>query len=381
MATKKTKFQRIDIYDTIDATTAYGLSYTNSLSNDGSYESLHPELFLPEREIYLDGVLQSTRNGNEAYHEALVHPALFAHPNPKKVGIIGGGEGATLREVLKHNTIEKVKMIEIDEEMVSFCRQHLPDWNTCADLEGSTEWCGDDERAEIYYEDGLAWFNNRFSDDGRIDTEEFKEDPFDILIMDALDPQDDVPFADMLYTNKVFIKTLYNALSDDGIIIMQLGASPDSYGPAESLSIDSKRDFVMKMLEELGFNGVHVYEEGRCMFRSPWSFAVAMKGDSGNSMWRRSAAEIDIAIHKRILRTKSGKPALQNFDGSLMSGYMIPPKSFETVYCRAVPTPGSCLVGNAQTVEDRRLYDPHVDRMNIGLSSGDVLDYFQKVTN
>jgi spermidine synthase len=49
------------------------------------------------------------------YHEALVHPALFSHSNPKRVAIIGGGEGATLREVLKHNTVSEAIMIEIDE--------------------------------------------------------------------------------------------------------------------------------------------------------------------------------------------------------------------------------------------------------------------------
>lgn len=263
----RTKFQRIDVFDTIDATQRDYLSYRKSLENDASYESKESKLFLPNREIYLDGVLQSTRYGNEAYHEALVHPAMMNHPNPKKVGIIGGGEGATLREVLKHNTLEKVKMIEIDEEMVSFSRKHLPDWNTCSDLKGSTIWCGDDDRAEMYYEDGLAWFNNRFSDDSRIDSEEFLEEPFDILIMDALDPQDDVPFADILYTNEHFFKTLYNALNDDGLIILQLGASPEINSPPEIISHNRKRALVMQSFENLGFHSVHVYDEGHCQFR------------------------------------------------------------------------------------------------------------------
>jgi len=180
-----TPFQRIDIYDSLDAVTSDIISYERSLSNDGSYWALHPELFRPERFVFLDGVLQSTREGNEAYHEALVQPGMFAHPNPKRVAIIGGGEGATLRQVLKHNTVEKVKMIEIDETMVKVSRKFLPDWNDCSDILGSADWCGDDERAEIYCEDALAWFNNRFSD-AKIDTEEFQEEQFDVLIMDAL---------------------------------------------------------------------------------------------------------------------------------------------------------------------------------------------------
>jgi len=193
VASTITKFQRIDIYDSINAKEGRNyLSYTKSLTNDGSYESLHPELLLPEREVYLDGVLQSTRYGNEPYHEALVHPAAFAHPNPKRIAIIGGGEGATLREALKHNSVETVVMIEIDGEMVSVSREHLPDWNTCSDIEGSTDWCGDDPRSVMRYEDGMAWFDDRFSDEKKNKSEKYQEDPFDILIMDALDPQDDI---------------------------------------------------------------------------------------------------------------------------------------------------------------------------------------------
>jgi len=374
----KTIFQRIDIFDTLQ-TEHEKKSYDKSQSNDESYESLHPEQFLPELEIFLDGVLQSTRRGNEPYHEALVHPAMFTHSNPKKVGIIGGGEGATLKEVLKHDSLEKVKMIEIDEAMVYFCKEHLPEWNSCKDIEGSTDWCGHDERAEMYYEDGLAWFNNRFSDDGRIETEEFREDPFDVLIMDALDPQDNVPFADMLYTDKAFIKTLYNALSEDGIIVMQLGDSPTITDPPEEFSKNSKRNFVMNVLGEVGFDHVHVYEEGHCKFRSPWSFAVAMKGEMNEKAWHKNAREIDVSIHKRIRRTISGEPSLKNFDGGVMTGYNIPPKGFDTVYCRTTPTPESCVNDNA-VEEVRGFYDPHADRNSEKQKiPEDILSSFQKM--
>ena len=77
-------------------------------------------------------------------------------------------------------------MIEIDEEMVQVSKEHLPSWSDCSNLEGSADWFGDDERTEIYYEDALAWFNHRFSDTEKIDSPEYKEEPFDVLIMDAL---------------------------------------------------------------------------------------------------------------------------------------------------------------------------------------------------
>jgi spermidine synthase len=128
----------------------------------------------------LDGVLQSSLFHEAAYHEALVHPALFSHSNPKRVAIIGGGEGATLREALKHNTVEEVVMIDIDEKMVNVSRQHLPEWSDCSDMVGSASWCGDDPRAKIYYEDALTWFKTRYSDGGKSDA------LMDVIIMDAL---------------------------------------------------------------------------------------------------------------------------------------------------------------------------------------------------
>lgn len=348
----KTPFQRIDIWDSIDATSHDYLSYATSLKKDGkSYESLHPELFLPNREIFLDGVLQSTRLGNEAYHEALVHPAMMAHPHPQRVGIIGGGEGATLKEVLKHNTLKKVNMIEIDEKMVYFSREHLPDWNSCADISGIS-WCGDDPRAGMYYEDALAWFNNRYSEDAiaaGIVADYDDREPFDLLIMDALDPQDKVPFADVLYNDPRFFKTLSNALTDNGIVVLQLGESPNYSSPPEAPSRNSKRDFVMKQLAKL-FHSSHVYTDGHCEFRGPWSFVIAFKGEESEALWYRNAAEIDAAIRKRMLKTvSSGANTLKYFDGRTMeTEYQSPPKTYEAVYCRANPIPTSCVGEQAE---------------------------------
>ena len=149
-----------------------------------AYKEKNREMYKPERIVFLDGVIQSTRNNMEAYHEALVHPAMFTHSDPKRVAIIGGGEVTTLKEVLKHNTLEKVTMIEIDEEMVHSSRVHLPEWSDCSDIIGSEEWCGDDSRAEIFYEDALAWFLDRFSEEGKLFDE--GNTKFDLIVMDAL---------------------------------------------------------------------------------------------------------------------------------------------------------------------------------------------------
>jgi spermidine synthase len=180
IASIQTEYQQIDIVDVIVPRFNRISKYLSSLAGDQSYESLHPEYYEPDRIVFLDGVIQSRKQGQAAFHESLVHPGMFAHDNPKRVAVIGGGEGATLREVLKHKTVEEAVMIDIDEVMVRTSKEHLPDWSDCSDLLGSADWCGDDPRARIYYEDALGWFMSRYG--GEADTEE----PFDVIIMDSL---------------------------------------------------------------------------------------------------------------------------------------------------------------------------------------------------
>jgi len=350
VAIEETDFQRVDIVENLELGRVFYESYYRSFSDDGSYESIHPEFYQLERAVYLDGVLQSTRSGKEAYHEALVHPAMFAHSHPERVGIIGGGECATLREVLKHKTVEHVKMIEIDEKMVQISRKYLPDWSDCSDLEGSAKWCGDDDRAEINFEDALVWFSSRFGD-SNIDSEDYKEDRFDVLIMDALDPEDDVPFAEILYKSIDFLKTLYNALNDDGMIVFQLGCSPDLDDLPQELTSDSKRAFLTDSLEGVGYKSIHIYEESHGGLGYPWSYLVAMKDVENAAAWNNNAAHISHFIHQRIIHTHSGTPALKHFDGSTMLMYQIPSIQFQAAYCKKTPTPESCLV---KTTERRK---------------------------
>src|SRR3970282_2718085 len=77
--------------------------------------------------LILDGKIQSAALDEHIYHEALVHPAMLMHPHPRRVLILGGGEGAALREVLRYGMVEQVVMVDLDEEVVALCRQHLPE--------------------------------------------------------------------------------------------------------------------------------------------------------------------------------------------------------------------------------------------------------------
>ena len=204
----KTHFQNVDIYRLFE----YRLHSTESYE-----ESLHPMVLPPDKLLYLDGVEQSSLYGEAAYHEALVHPTMIAHPNPRRVAIIGGGEGATLREVLKHNTVEEVVMVEIDEELVHICREHLSEWSDCSDVEGSdAESCFEDSRATVIFADAFAYFIDHFGNPSSGD--EVEEEKFDVIIMDALDPDQFVEIVGNLYKDNIFVDSLFNGLSKNGVV-------------------------------------------------------------------------------------------------------------------------------------------------------------------
>ena len=78
------------------------------------------------RSLVLDDKTQSTELDEFVYHEALVQPAMMAHPNPRTVFIAGGGEGATAREALRHRSVERVVMVDLDELVVNMCKKYLP---------------------------------------------------------------------------------------------------------------------------------------------------------------------------------------------------------------------------------------------------------------
>lgn len=147
--------------------------------------------------LVLDGLMQSAELDEHLYHEALVHPAMCMHPDPKRVLIIGGGEGATLREVLKHNTVAAVTMVDIDGELVNFCRNNLQSWHA-----GTF----DDPRLTLQHEDGRAFL-------------ERTDEQYDVIITDITDGLSDSPIL-ALYT-KEFYSLCRDRLTADGVMSVQ----------------------------------------------------------------------------------------------------------------------------------------------------------------
>jgi len=151
--------------------------------------------------LVLDGKIQSGQKDEFIYHESLVHPAMIAHPAPESVFIAGGGEGATLRDVLMHKTVKKAIMVDIDKEVVDLCRKYLPTFHQGA---------FDDKRAEVRYEDARKYIANT-------------RQKFDVAVIDLADPVEAGP-AQFLYT-KEFYTLVKNKLKPGGIMVVQSGQS------------------------------------------------------------------------------------------------------------------------------------------------------------
>ncbi len=151
--------------------------------------------------LYLDGALQTTERDEYIYHETLVHPSLL-RVTPENVLIIGGGDGGTLREVLKHKTrgLKRVVMVEINEEVVEVSKKFLPSFQLEASLK--------DPIVELVIGDGAKYLENICAP------------MFDAIIIDCSDPS---PESNILYSREFFESCVKPSLKPDGIIAIQAG--------------------------------------------------------------------------------------------------------------------------------------------------------------
>jgi spermidine synthase len=349
VAREESTYQEIAIYDTIDPRYLQYSAYLAALSTNSqqpSYHADHPHMFQPDRQIFLDGVVQSRNFGERAYHEALVHPAMMMHPNPQRVAIVGAGEGATLREVLKHSSVEHVVMIEIDQLVMDLSRKHLSQWNDCSDLilpdgmDNPSGNCFDDPRAKVYAQDAIRWFMARFPDNSDIPEAAL----FDVIIMDALDPGDKVEFSDMLFANAELVATFHRALTPQGIFLCQTGEQHYLSDPNPAWTRDRNSLLFQQNLGKVGFHRLLDYDEESTRFNGIWSFVLASKA-TDSSRWYANQAQIDLELHQRSLPTKSGEWPFHYFDGSTMESYQVTSRAVADVMCRKAPDRPACHRG------------------------------------
>src|SRR3989338_6157795 len=155
--------------------------------------------------LILDGVVQTTEKDEFIYHEMTTHVPLFSHPNPKRVLVIGGGDGGIAREVLKH-PVEEVYLVEIDEQVITLSQKYL-----CGICKGVFK----DSRTRVRVEDGAKFITEQTI-------------PFDVVIIDSTDP---IGPAKVLFSKK-FYQSIKRVLSPAGILARQTGSTifqPDEW--------------------------------------------------------------------------------------------------------------------------------------------------------
>ena len=217
------------------------------------------------RMLFLDGKVQSAELDEQIYHETLVHPAMLMHEEPRRVLVIGGGEGATLREVLRHPTVEQAVMVDIDRDVVALCKEYLPQWHR-----GSF----DDPRVKLLHQDARKFL-------------EENEAHYDVMIIDLPEPVEEGP-ARRLFTWQ-FYSLVKERLNAGGIMALQAGDFSLPFLEAHSAIYNT----IKQVMPDL-----HSYSAFTPSFNSDWSFIVASKDSTIGAF---EANEIDRRAGERHL--------------------------------------------------------------------------------
>ncbi len=211
----KSEFQQLDIIDTLE----YG------------------------RMMLLDGLVMVTERDEFVYHDMIAHPALFTHPNAKKVLVIGGGDGGSIREIVKHPQVEQAVLCEIDGLVIEKSIELLPSMACAID--------GSNPRVTLHVDDGLAYIRDH-------------RDEFDIILVDSTDPIG--PAVGLFETD--FYRLVFGALKADGIMVAQ------SESPFYHAEIQKKMYGNLRAV----FPIVEMYQAFIPTYPSGlWSFAFASK--------------------------------------------------------------------------------------------------------
>lgn len=193
--------------------------------------------------LIIDGRIQSAEKDEFIYHEALIHPALILHSNPRKVLVMGVGEGATIRELLKYDGL-KITGVDIDSEVIDFSRQHLEEWHQGA---------FDHPAVKLIFQDGWDFIRQ---------TEEL----FEVIIMDLPEPYPDSQ-ASRLYTTDYY-RLAYNRLTPDGILVTQA----ESIKPSQV-----EGHLAIKDNQAAVFKQSYSYQTYVPSYNSNWGFLLGVK--------------------------------------------------------------------------------------------------------
>ncbi|AWI06843.1 polyamine aminopropyltransferase [Clostridium drakei] len=217
------------------------------------------------RMLLLDGIVQTTIKDEYVYHEMIAHIPLFTHPNPKKVLVVGGGDGGAIREVLKHPSVEKAVLCEIDKEVINECKRFLPEISCALD----------DTRCEIFVGDGIKYVHEH-------------KNEFDVIIVDSTDP---FGAAEGLFGGS-FYKEIYDCLTEDGIFIAQ--TETPFYLPEVVKRVYNDANAVFP-ITKLFMAGIPTYPSGF------WSFTVGSKKHDPETADLSNSIDIDTKYYTKKL--------------------------------------------------------------------------------
>jgi len=219
--------------------------------------------------LFLDGYVQSAQKDEHIYHECLIQPAMLAHPAPKKALVIGAGEGATAREILYHPSIERVVLIDLDEELINLCDKYLTTFHRGAFHH---------PKVELAFQDGYSYLENT-------------NERFDIIVIDVVDAIEEGP-AQKLYTREFyhFLKT--KCLTENGIVVVQ---------SMEMNDVDLNDDWHVHREMSQSFNHVCSYATFVPSFWSKWRYTIASDAIDLNVVTQE---QLDAAIQQRGIENK-----------------------------------------------------------------------------
>ena len=194
------------------------------------------------RMLFNDGLVMLSEKDEFIYHDMICHVPLFVHPDPKQVLVIGGGDGGTAREVLRHKAVEHCTMVEIDEMVVNACKEFIP----------QTAACLNDERLTLVIDDAVKFVAET-------------DQKFDVILVDSTDP---IGPAAPLFGGE-FYENLKNCLNSSGVVVSQ-GESPFYQVPMQKT--------LMSVLNQ-AFPVVSIYTFSNLTYPGGlWSFTFASKG-------------------------------------------------------------------------------------------------------
>ena len=240
--------------------------------------------------LALDDMVMTTIQDEFHYHEMISHPAMFTHGNAKNILVIGGGDGGSIREILRHEGVEKVTMVEIDGEVIKACKEFLPEIANSFDH----------PKLELLVDDGIEFIKNA------------KPESYDIIIVDGSDP---VGPAEGLFSVE-FYTNCYNALKKDGIMLAQ-GESPKFNEKAFTELNHTLQDIFGENKAPISLFFVPTYPTGM------WCFQYGVKGDK-HPKYVTNEAEIDSFSEANGLRyynadVHKGSFATPNFVKTLLN--------------------------------------------------------------